>query len=204
MKHSRLVAFGCSITFGHGLKDCYSGKRKIGPGDQPSKYAWPSVLADILGLECVNLSSPGSSNKRIAHTLCSTELTDTDLVIVNWSYANRYCVITENEIIDLGFFKGRDKINKSFKNLANANDLMLDSIMRLDYVKLLLDKNKITNFHTLSTKKDFKNYENENMLTSSIENIRKIFPKALDNSHPGEEAHLQFAQEIYHEIKDRL
>ena len=204
MKFKRLVASGCSITFGHGLKDCYSGKRKIGPGDKPSEYAWPSVLADILGLECVNLSSPGASNKRIAHTLCSTELTDTDLVIVNWSYANRYCVITENEIIDLGFFKGRHKINKSFMNLADANDLMLDSILRVDYTKLLLDKNKITNFHTLSNKKDFNSYTNKNMLTTSMGPIRDMFPLAIDKSHPGREAHAYFAEEIYREIQNKL
>jgi len=207
MKYNRLVAFGCSLTYGHGLEDCCSGKRKTGPGKEPSKYAWPNVLANIMGIDCCNLSKPGASNKRIAYTVYSSDLTDKDLVFVNWSYASRYCVITKSKIIDLsiepqGAWKG--KINNAFRHLADANDLMLDSILRVDYTKLLLDKNKITNFHTLSNKKDFNSYTNKNMLTTSMGPIRDMFPLAIDKSHPGREAHAYFAEEIYREIQNKL
>ena len=207
MKYDRLVAFGCSLTYGHGLRDCYSGKRKTGPGKEPSKYAWPSVLADILGIDCCNLSSPGASNKRIAYTVYNTELFENDIVLLNWSYADRYCIITDNTIIDLavaqkGAWKG--KINTAFRHLANRHDLMLDSIMRLDYIDLYLDKHKITNFCMLTDKKDFGNYRNNNILETSIGEIFPNFPRAIDKLHPGEEAHAHFAQEIYREIKDRL
>jgi hypothetical protein len=203
MKYQRLVAFGCSLTYGHGLKDCYSGKTMRAPGSNPSQYAWPSILAEILGIECVNLATPGASNKRIAYTIYSTELANTDLVFVNWSYLHRYCVITKDEIIDLDI-KGKGKINKAYRHLADANDLMLDSVMRLDYITLLLNKNKIMNFHTLSNKREFSNYANEKILHTSIKEVRKMFPLAVDKSHPGEQAHAHFAQEIYKEIKDKL
>ena len=62
-KHN-LVAFGCSFTYGHGLKDCVIDQ--INPGPNPSKYAWPTYLS--LRLKCngfENKGIPGASNKII-------------------------------------------------------------------------------------------------------------------------------------------
>ena len=65
--HKRLITFGCSNTYGHGLPDCHVPPNEAGPN--PSKVAWPQLLADRRGLECVNLGQPGGSNK-----LCGGEL----------------------------------------------------------------------------------------------------------------------------------
>jgi hypothetical protein len=51
--NDRLIAFGCSNTYGEGLEDCWIPEfRKHGP--KPSKVAWPQILADKMGRECVN------------------------------------------------------------------------------------------------------------------------------------------------------
>ena len=63
----RVIAFGCSFTFGHGLPDCFNPPKN--PGKAPSKYAWPSLVANELNVKCINKSLPGSSNKRIWHNI---------------------------------------------------------------------------------------------------------------------------------------
>ena len=44
---SRLVVFGCSHTYGHGLRDCYDPLTGH-PGPQPSLQAWPARLVELL------------------------------------------------------------------------------------------------------------------------------------------------------------
>ena len=64
----RLVAFGCSHTYGEGLEDCWNWEtRKAGP--VASKFAWPQILANLLKRECVNLGRRGASNKEILHNI---------------------------------------------------------------------------------------------------------------------------------------
>ena len=44
---NKLWAFGCSLTFGHGLSDCFDGPKTNGAGPLPSIYSWPAVLANM-------------------------------------------------------------------------------------------------------------------------------------------------------------
>ena len=195
----RLIAFGCSLTYGHGLKDCIS--KKNGPGPYPSKYAWPSLLADMLGRTCTNLGSPGSSNKRICQTVMSTGFKKTDVVFINWSYIGRSCIIEESNIIDL-FLKGKGKLNSSFSRLSNNHDLVFMSNLYLDYISLLLEKKKIKYYHLITDKQDFVLLKNSNVLKTEMQIIRQGHNRAKDNQHPNEDAHLEFATEVYKEISE--
>ena len=49
---SRLVAFGCSHTYANGVM-------------YKKKESWPAVLAQLMGLELLNLGEPGASNRFI-------------------------------------------------------------------------------------------------------------------------------------------
>ena len=51
----RLVAFGCSYTYGHGLPDCIMAKGRA--GKRPSKFAWPYLLAKKLDKRYTMLAS---------------------------------------------------------------------------------------------------------------------------------------------------
>ena len=53
---SRLITFGDSFTYGHGLVDCHVPEKNW-QGPNPSKFAWPQVLGDMLGIEVINKSS---------------------------------------------------------------------------------------------------------------------------------------------------
>ena len=91
---NRLVAFGCSHTYGEGLKDCWvNGKA----GKLPSKYAWPQLLADRLKRRCFNKSMEGASNKFIWHKILNTEFTDKDIVVILWTYYNRTCILENKD-----------------------------------------------------------------------------------------------------------
>jgi hypothetical protein len=80
--YQRIVAFGCSNTYGHGLSDCNIDGR---PGLSPSKFAWPALLDKPY----LNLSNPGSSNKQIAMECLAQQFNETDVVVFAWTYAAR-------------------------------------------------------------------------------------------------------------------
>ena len=62
----RLVAFGCSQTWGSALPDVWGIKENQTIHERGvSKYAWPKLLANKLDVECVNLGIAGASNKEI-------------------------------------------------------------------------------------------------------------------------------------------
>ena len=53
----RLIAFGCSNTYGQGLEDCHILPNF--PGPSPSKTAWPNTLGNLLNCsEVINQSKP--------------------------------------------------------------------------------------------------------------------------------------------------
>ena len=86
---NRLIAFGCSNTFGQALEDCWNYEKKD-VGEHHSKLAWPSVLSKKLNLECHNHALPGASNKLIMNQIISFPFAPNDTVVIMWSYLDRY------------------------------------------------------------------------------------------------------------------
>jgi hypothetical protein len=83
----KLVTFGCSLTYGTGLSDCWDGS--IG-GPVPSKLAWPEILRRLMNIKIVhNFSKPGASNKEIAYLvlkqLSKGTIKQDDVVIIQWT-----------------------------------------------------------------------------------------------------------------------
>jgi hypothetical protein len=94
---SRLLCFGDSFTFGHGLPDALD--KEVEDGNPfvhcvPSKYSWPAWLGKRLESEqIINAGSLGASNKEIWNTMLNTAFLPTDVVVVMWSHHNRTCQI---------------------------------------------------------------------------------------------------------------
>ena len=76
---TRLLAYGCSNTFGEGLDDIWR------PGDgsvryginlgEPSRFAWPRELGRLMKFDRVhNLAEGGASNKKIWRNILQTEI----------------------------------------------------------------------------------------------------------------------------------
>ena len=202
----RLVAFGCSNTFGHGLSDCWHPTTN-GPGPNPSKFAWPQLLADKMNKECVNLSECGSSNLKILHTILNFQYEPTDLIMVMWSHDNRDVIFTSpTTYVPLGSWMTHDLI-KPFTELHNPYNSSVRSWMYIHHAYLFLQAKKLK-FHFIAhyaPSKEFLTYKSEytseikfKKLTAGL--FRNKYPKALDNGHMGEEGHREFANSLYAEI----
>ena len=138
----KLVTFGCSITQGFALPDVVNTIRddqgRALTDDEirdqgilwsdihryePSKYAWPQVLGDRLGLAVTNHARRGACFQQIARQVAVARNTiePGDTVIVMWTYFSRislqwprrtavpFCTITDSnwgwQSLRLGFNK---------------------------------------------------------------------------------------------------
>ena len=103
-----LHTFGCSITQGHALPDVlrpqFTAEEKAKLHGEyhwsdrhilaPSKYAWPKVLGDKLGLSVENYARRGACFQQIARqcAVASPNIKPDDIVIVMWTYFSRLSI----------------------------------------------------------------------------------------------------------------
>jgi len=211
----RLIAFGCSNTYGEALPDCWDNDHST-YGPNPSKFAWPQLTADALNLECINLGVPGTSNKQICNDVLNTEFEETDIVVIMWTYVTRTCFFqNKEEVMQYGGSKNskrilvqdvsntrhdreRRKYNamyyKSFYTDANSN---IESYMYLNLVNLFLSEKGIKSYHISCNSIQHGVRKSLQSFTLSppewncvdLPNIINCFiDKALDNAHPGIES----------------
>ena len=205
----RLVTFGCSYTFGQGLEDCFVLPNNSGPA--PSKFAWPQLLANAQNLRCINMSNPGSSNKEILNTLLKFRFESTDIVIIMWSFTERWCILNRqgNVATRLRLSEIDSGVMLQYDKIFTVHDLQLDFIYRANFAKMHLDNKNLKNYH-LSVAPDFclppvmPKWNIVDFIKINMTWLRDHNPPALDiasgNPHPGPEAHQILAQELCDEI----
>lgn len=91
----RLIAFGCSNTFGQALPDVWDFNKNKPVDKTPSKYAWPQLLADKLNFECVNNGIQGNSPKDTWWLVMNFSFKDNDIVTILWPHIFRTTFFTE-------------------------------------------------------------------------------------------------------------
>ena len=96
---SRLVLFGCSLTYGNGLPDSATPDGSTGPS--PSKMVWGELLGERLACPVVNRALPGSSNQLILDRILNFEFENEDRVIVLWSFFTRGLLYLKDEICNI-------------------------------------------------------------------------------------------------------
>lgn len=152
---SRLIVFGDSMTYGHGLEDADNH----GNFTKPSCKTWANTVANYWGIECINKAIPGSGNDSILRNLHSYFLgvnpldnkqdrfnilyQPGDIIIVGLSMLFRMEVCYNNNYIRLlptSEYNGDKKLYDSYKYIVSMVDT--DAL----YVKLVQD---IFNIHTL-------------------------------------------------------
>ena len=213
----RLFAFGCSNTYGEGLPDCWQPEIHL-YGEEPSKLAWPQLLADDLNLECRNIAIPGCSNKHITNRMLNTDLeekfTKDDTVVFLWTYFSRSCFFQEEGkprrlmVADLKnpYIKRENQKwqRRYFKEYYTEIDSLIDNYTRFNFAKMYLDKKGIKNYHfTCHEPWDTKDITAPRWSEVVFPEIRFNFnlPRALDNMHPGIEAQREMASDILNYIK---
>ena len=79
----KIIAGGCSFTFGHELSDDQQGKT-------PSNKTWSALLTDQKEYVCT--AYPGSGNSGIARRVFNAVANNTEVegVVVMWSFLSRY------------------------------------------------------------------------------------------------------------------
>jgi hypothetical protein len=178
--------------------------------------AYPQLVADNLGLECVNLGEPGASNKYIAHTIPATELTNTDIVTVMWTQADRYCIERSPgnfTHIAQWLFHKQLASKMYYKHLYSKYDSYVQFVMQKHFSLQYL-RSKVKHVIHLSAVSyhyvDIDHPKNQSFEWDTekyelvFDEIRKgNFPKALDDSHPGKEAHKAFAVRLGNYIRDK-
>jgi len=205
---SRLITFGCSHTYGHGLEDCLTDNNE--PGQHPSKFAWPEILGKMMALSTVNMSEPGSSNLAILYEILNFKFQKDDCVMVLWSHLDRDLIFLEKP----AYYKGplympvgswgnnSDKFDiQAWASVHTHHDMKIRSLLYVHHVEKYLETLSLKNDH-FSAQDDlfddiphyikFNNTHNTplwNPITSS--------PRANDNTHMGIEGHNLVAKEIY-------
>lgn len=195
---TRLVAFGCSYTRGTALDDVWDFEKNCSIFPQPSKYAWPQLVADELNVECINLGKGGYSNKAIWHTIINFDFKPSDIVFVHWSFLDRYHYYENKEtgyIIDHTHKDKRDKM--FFKYLHSDYEMINDLFLRMNHVDSLHSNLN----HILMALVDKPKWNKTSCTEIYLDHIKQKYPRANDNSHPGMLAHKEFSMQLLQTLK---
>lgn len=204
----RLVTFGCSYTYGHGLPDCITDHG--GAGKIPSKFAWPHLLAKKLDKELYNAGIPGASNKLIMDTVINFPFKPTDTVVILWTYLSRHCILShkklepgtkldkEVRVLPNGnlhtFIGTNDNLSLSaryYRLLHNEEDQLIMTNHYISYVRLYLEKHNIPNLQTTINELD-----HPLIYDISWSDLANNYPSTPDG-HIGIEAQEELTNRIY-------
>lgn len=204
----RLVAFGCSHTWGDSLSEEQNGL--LNKNIPPHPQSWPYVLGNLLGRETINISYPGEGNKAISHKIFNFDFKSNDIVVPLWTHVGRHSVISKinSSKVDnysrynYWMIERGDKITESyFKNFYTFDDDAYQTLSFIQSVNFTLNSKvqKILNsFATLEILKVVKKYSTNLSIyqTPFVEGYYK-YGKGLDQRHLGSKAHEKFAHGVY-------
>jgi|TARA_R110002124_G_scaffold138336_1_gene301792 hypothetical protein len=201
----RLIAFGCSNTYGQGLTDCHIPPGL--PGKTASKTSWPNTIGNLLKCsKVINQSVPGASNKLIWKTIVDFKFKHGDLVFINWTHSDRHCFFTNDQHMSIGPWIKNTANNFYYKVFYSETDSILDFFNRADHSKRYLDSLGLISYHTATGHNTINaiskapKWFSVDFMNTSLHKIRQSHPLALDNLHAGQGAHDQFANELFLEI----
>jgi len=218
----RIISFGPSEMYGHGLVDCFIPPNT--PGNIPSKFAYPSLVAKHLECECINLSSPGCGALDVLLKILGFDFNANDIVLVQWPSLGTATLISEdNNLVNIQPWMAEDSLkilkhavgadliqyqaNKSnlsineqliiaqnFYKTHSDRHLSITNCLYMDYAALYLDSKHL--------KKVFGGAESWNFEYSPVtdhrvmKNHSDFLDVALDGQHPGPLWHQQIANDI--------
>lgn len=189
----RLVAFGCSYTQGSSLDDNY----QFPPYPAvPSIFAWPQVLANLLGLECKNYAVGGSGNLEILWELLKKNVSSNDIVLLGWSHFNREIIFDKQQ--EFSRMLDNEETFKRWLLAHPESDINIRNWLYIHHANKYLESKKITAYNVFcafdidpSTKPSW--IEIDNMLPCNFQPL----DRGHDGLHPGIKSHEDLANNIY-------
>lgn len=204
MKFNRLVTFGDSFTYGQDMPD---NERTW---NRPSKHAWPAVVGKKLDIyDVLNVALPGASNKYIANTVLDFEFKKHDLVLILWSWHNRYHIFDNRKIYGQKIGTWNTRHNKTaemyYRYLYNEADSIKQSLIYINHTSDYLKYKKIKNFHGLLDEDIRRTAETCSWNRTEFLPFRvNLVDYASDGLHPGKESHVQIARQMWINMKGQL
>lgn len=196
---NKLVTFGCSFTFGHGLSDCHVSPDY--PGPTPSIYAWPSIVSNSLNNRLDNISRCGASNLEILYKILNYNFNNNDLVVVMWSKPDRDLIFKDQSMIPLGVWD-TDTLTKDWLNVHSEEDLATRSWLYIHHASLYFKEKQIKHYNIFAHLHFLKKHKPSFLNIDYLEiEMGEGIDKALDGKHPGPKTHKMIADQLLTAIK---
>lgn len=145
---NRIVTFGCSHTYGHGLADCHI--LPLGrAGPTPSKFVWPELVGQEFKIVVVNMSRPAASNIEILSRILEFDFLENDLVIVQWTHTARDMLfnVSGNQQLGPGFPEKYTSNNKDYYMIHNEYDSLIRSLFHIHHGDMFFKYKKLNYIH---------------------------------------------------------
>jgi len=219
MKYKRLVVFGCSFGAGHGINDLWDDDKKeciFSEHKKHSETSWGATLAKKLELDFLNMSTPGAGNKEILFNVANTKFFSTDLVLINWTFAQRHCIIDENSkvfhVTQLSVHYDDIPSATYFAEIYNEHDGIFMNKIYTACANSLLQEINIDHFNLFLPKYDYKaqDIKLENDILIKLENVIPVEldvwaeKKGCDGSHPSQKTYDKYSNDIFDWIKSNI
>lgn len=212
LKHpKRLIAFGCSFTYGQGLPDSIVGNNYDQFSLTPSNLAWPKILGEMTDREVINLGKPGASNLEILYHILNFNFKPNDQVIIMWSLTDRdlYFISNTKKIKpfrQLGLWaSSKSSIVAEWISKFNPVDNCIKSWLYLQHADLYLKTTQVKYIHYPAFPKNL--LENKPDFIKTIDNFFDHGFVVIDYSnidtHPGINSHIETAKKIYSLINEQ-
>jgi hypothetical protein len=196
---SRLIAFGCSNTYGQGLEDCYVNGSH---GDSPSKLSWPFLLGELLEKEVVNNGYPSVSNFEILYRILNFDFQKNDVVVILWTFYFRDLIFKDAKNYERIGTWNKSKIFNDWAMTHSNIDLKIRSLFHMNHAELYLNSLDIKNFSFVidpELVQDIPEYLNIKNLKLNVNLIQ--VDNALDEYHLGPISHKRYALSFYKEMQ---
>lgn len=197
MEKNRLIAFGCSFTYGSGLPDCYHPKH--GQGKHPSKQGWVALLSEKMNLEACNMAIPGSSNLQILYNILKFNFKSTDTVVVMWSMPNRDLYFKRyhpKKEYQLGLWKN-SWLARRWMSTLDEHDLGVKTWIYMHHADLLLKSKNVKYLHIPSHPDEITDHKPKFINIDNIDLSGLVCVDHALDPHPGIESNKLTAEKIY-------
>jgi hypothetical protein len=195
----RLIAFGCSMTYGHGLPDCFVPPCHDGP--TPSQFAWPALVANRLDLSIDNQARCGASNLEILNKILEYDYQKDDTVMVMWSFTDRDLIFGRKNIfgqqtnIPVGTWNRTD-LSNHWSKAHSEDDVGTRSWFYIHHANLFLKSKNLKCFNFYASQNHLKRFKPK-FIDTQVHKVESWKDLGLDKSHPGVKSHQAMAEKIY-------
>lgn len=190
---SRIVAFGCSHTYGLELPDCPT------VWDPPSSMAFPNIVANKLNLDVLNRADTGASQRQIAATILETDIDKNDIVVINWTNPIRRGIWNGLHWNQLASWT-EDRIWKKYHAKYHCEtDDILDSLMNINLANMFLKskcKRVINTIHNYNKDIVDSTHKWNDVKIEMIFSDNNFYYNNLSGGHPDLKSHEVFAERL--------